>query len=280
MCLRVHPERKIQMNKEKETQNEGNQPGKNKTEQLKIAGKPTKVQYGEDGEVSVENPEGLEGKELEEWQKKAQDEISALARANKKGYDANRKLEEIEAEKKKVQKTWKDIQKEKAELQKMKNNLKTREINQTPDIRKELGVKTYEEVRDIMDSEPEKYFKAFDKVNSKSISNSKQMATSQAQKTVLRNQITAEGYDPEEVEAFCDGYLSAPFTRNGFEVYKRFNSNDDNTTTDDIANIQKQKISFINKGDESQQQRSLTQAELEKMSVAEIKEYYAKLAKK
>ncbi|MBS3741973.1 MAG: hypothetical protein KGY74_07635 [Candidatus Cloacimonetes bacterium] len=261
-----------------EQKNAGNQP--EKKEQLKIAGKSTTVEYLKDGEVNVHNPEGLEGEELESWQKQAESEISALARSNKKGYDANRKLEKVEKEKQEAEKTWQQIQKEKQELQKLKSELKNREIEEPLDIRSELGVKTYEEVRDILDSDPEKYFAAMNKVTSKSSRSAQKRASSEAQKAVLRNKITSEGYDPAEVESFCEGYLGAPFTQNGYDVYKRMHPNSGKTETDAIADIQKEKITFINRSpDNESESRPKTKAELDQMSVAELKEYYKSLNK-
>ena len=210
---------------------------------LELEGKDVEVQYGEDGNISVSNPSDLEGEELETWQKKAEPKIKLMAKAQKKGMENNQQKRELE-------KNWATLEAERKalEAEKAKLAMASEAKATSGDIKDILGVKTWDEVVEIQDTNPQKYYAAQTELARMAASQEQLKAQRAMQEGALERAIKSDGYDPAEVKAYAKTFLGSSFTQNAYEAYKAMHKKPSGSIANKIADIQKTQINFVTRG--------------------------------
>jgi len=183
-----------------------------KEETLEVAGKKTTVKFMEDGTIVGEHPADLEGDELATWKETANKELSALAKANQKGFQANRKNEKTESLLLDIRKREDDLSRrelafkeEKSTLEKQKSLSTSQNIEElTMEI---LGIQTRVELKDIQDTEGGRYIAAVTEAlrrnNQTYMSTVLQSARAAVGEEALILDIKRQGFVPSDVLAYA-----------------------------------------------------------------------------
>lgn len=239
----------------------GNTTTDNVVETLEVVGHDVDVEYDKDGLVaSVSNPSNLEGEELEAWQKEATPKIKLLSKAQKKGMENNQQKRELE-------KSWAQLEAERKALEAREAKLATASESraQEADLRSILGVKTWDEVVDIQDTDPQKYFNA-QRDLAKGAAVEQQKITQRAMReSALESSITSDGYDPADVKAYAKTYLGAGFSQAAYEAYKAMHKKPSGSMANEIADIQKTQINFVSRGNSVKTKSKVPQSPIEKI---------------
>jgi len=194
---------------------------------LKVGEHDTKFVIKDDN-IQVEQPKGLEGEALDKWKVDAEKAISAMAFANKKNYESNRAMDELKRRQDELEQREKWLK----EREEMLKNIKEVDSKSTTKSGEE-------DLAKLLQENPAEFANRIREQVKKEVVGT---AVSEAQSQLLYHQITAEGYDPKEVENFAKGYLGANLNRNVYETFKKLNKPPQKGI---LPDLQTNKITFV-----------------------------------
>jgi len=212
------------------------------TETVKVNGIEATIFFKEDGAVEkIGVPPDMTDEQKKAWREseKTSNEISALALAHGKNRESKvnyQAMVELTERNEKALSEMKALQEESKRQPADKST-----VNNPTDLRAVLGVKTYDEVLEIQNDDPERYFEAQRKViEATSNMNLQHTMTS----TTLLATVKAEGYDPTDVVNYAKK-LGAPLSADLFDAYKSLHRKPTTSRSDVIAGIQSMQIPIV-----------------------------------
>jgi len=200
-------------------------------ELVKVGEHEVSMKTLEDGKVEIETPEGLE--EDKSFQEEATKVVSAMALANKKGYDTNKRQKELDDREAKLKQKESEFQ------------LKATQGETLPTLTeltmKELGITNEEELDDISRS-------AFLKAQDKALAKIGSLKDKNRGNTQLVTDFITKGGDYNALLDFANSLGVSNISKALINQFTKTNETKPKFASEELSKIQKTQISFVKAG--------------------------------
>lgn len=168
-----------------------------------------------DDELQITYPDGMPEDKLAALTAKEKELKAALAAAKKKGFESNRKAEELAERERKL------AEREAALATAPAATQTHPAANQSNAMAKRCwGVETFDDAEDLRVSDPTAYYEGLARFNQESASS---VSAQRVQEEFIRNAIRSEGFNPQEIEAHAKAFGIVNLST-AFEHYKLKNA--------------------------------------------------------
>jgi hypothetical protein len=207
-------------------------------ETVKVGDYEVSMKTLEDGKVEIETPEGLE--EDKGFQEEATKVVSAMAKANKKGFDTNKRQKELDERENELKRRESEFQ--------LKATQKEPLPSLTELTMKELGVTNEEDLDDVSRS-------AFLKAQDKAFARIEGLKDKNRGSTQLVTDFITKGGDYNALLNFANS-LNAPISKTLINQFTKTTETKPKFASETLARSQGTQISFVKAGGSTPTARS------------------------
>jgi len=221
-----------------EEKTDGSNTTPDNVEIVKVGEHEVSMKTLEDGKVEIESPDGLE--DDKDFQAEATKVISAMALANKKGFDTNQRQKELDEKEA-------DLKRRESEFQ-----LKATQGETLPSLKeltmKHLDITTDEDLEDVSPS-------ALLTAQDKAMNERDKLRNKNTDSRMLVADFITKGGDYNGLLTFANS-LGAPISKALINQFTKTNETKPKFATTNLANLQNTQISFVSKGGSTPTARS------------------------